>query len=404
MSRFPALVSLVLVSLLALAARCGAPAGPLIFAPAGDVFDFDIEVQVQTPPGSTFDPNTGVTLNGVPVPVAGSPGVWTASVSPGFPLQDANTLTVNCVLANGAPASVSRNFQYLPPKARVRQITDPDDLIEGPLAHGRMGDWLIENEFARFIVQDVAQRDMYSVGGFGGNVIDVELKESPGNDNFLEIQPMLNVETVVNAQTVEVVNDGQDGTPAILRTCGPDDLLDFVNPSSLIADFGQTAPPNLDDNDQTVDACTEYRLDPSDPAPPLASPPLFPGPWLRIETNVVNFGGVQVRMLVGDWYNPAGQLEMWSRNQRLGEAITNAFSVIDHFGYGEFEGVDYSYATLPLERARAARRAGPDAVHDERRDGDPAQRERRGFADGHAAAVLRGSGRRAQLHPLPRRG
>jgi hypothetical protein len=349
--RFSALASLLLVSLLTLAAKCGAPPGPLIFAPAGDVFDFDVDLQVQTPAGSTFDPATGVTLNGVPVPVAGGPGVWTASVSPGFPLQDANTLTVSCLLSSGAPASASRSFQYLPPKARVRQITDPDDLIEGPLAHGRVGDWLIENAHARFIVQDVAQRDMYSVGGFGGNVIDIELKSSPGTDNFLEIQPMLNIETVVNAQTVEVVNDGQDGMPAILRTCGPDDLLDFVNPSSQISDFGVAVPPNLDDNDQTVDACTEYRLDPDDPTPndPPGSPliPRRPGPWLRMETNVVNFGAAQEQMLVGDWYNPGGQLEMWSRQARLGEFITNLFTVISHFGYGAHEGVDYAYATVP---------------------------------------------------------
>jgi hypothetical protein len=341
--RFVSVVSLLVVSLLALAPTCGAPQQPLIFAPAGDIFDFDVYVQIQVPPGSTFDPATGVTLNGAALPVTGSPGVWETTVQPGFPLQDANTLTVNCVLANGTPASTSKSFQYLPPKARVRQITDSADLIEGPLAHGRIGDWLIENEFARFIVQDVAQRDMYSVGGFGGNVIDLELKANPGNDNFIEIQPMLNVETVVNAIEVEVVNDGQDGTPAILRTCGPDDLLDFVNPSSQIADFGQSVPPNLDDNDQTVWACTEYRLDPSDPEPGR-----FVGPWLRMETTVENTGGAQVQMLVGDWYNPGGQLEMWSRNQRLGEAITNAFTLISHFAYGEYEGLDYAYVTIPL--------------------------------------------------------
>jgi hypothetical protein len=340
--RIVSVVSLLVVSLLALAPTCGVPQKPLIFSPAGDVFEFTFYVQIQVPPGSSFDPATGVTLNGVPLPVTGSPSVYEATVNPGFPLQDDNTLTVSCVLANGVPASTSRDFQYLPPKARARQITDSADLIEGPLAHGRLGDWLIENSVVRFIVQDVGQRDLYSVGGFGGNVIDLELKANPGNDNFIEIQPMLNVETVVNAIEVEVVNDGQDGTAAILRTCGPDDLLDFVNPSTQIADFGVSVPPNLDDNDQTVEACTEYRLEPHvDPATP-------PVRWLRMETTVSNIGSEQVRMLVGDWYNPGGQLEMWSRNQRLGEAITNAFTLISHFAYGEYEGLDYGYTTIPL--------------------------------------------------------
>ena len=347
MPRVLALLSLVVVSVLALAARCGAPPGPQIFSPSGDVFDFIVAIQVQVPGGASFDPNTGVTLNGVPIPVTGGPNVFEATVAPGSPLEDANTLILNCVLANGFPASATRNFSYLPPKARARQITDPDDLIEGPLAHGRVGDWLIENSHVRFVVQGVGSnlqglRDMYSVGGFGGNVIDLELKSNPGNDNFIEIQPMLNVETVVNATTMEVVNDGQDGTTAILRACGPDDLLDFVNPSSQIAGFGQSIPPNLDDNDQTVDACTEYRLDPQvDPAAP-------PVRWLEMETIVSNFGGAQVMMLVGDWYNPGGQLEMWARNNRLGEFVTSAFGVISHFAYGEYEGVDYGYTTGPV--------------------------------------------------------
>ena len=108
---------------------------------------------------------------------------------------------------------------------------------------------------------------------------------------------MLNIETVVNAQTVEIVNDGQDGTAAILRTCGPDDLLDFVNPSSTIADAGLTAPANIDDNDQPVEACTEYSLEPRRGAAAARHQ--------RRRTSAPS----TERLLVGDWYNPAGQLE-----------------------------------------------------------------------------------------------
>jgi hypothetical protein len=268
--------------------------------------------------------------------VSGGPKTYTATVQPGFPLQDQNQIRAQLHLPNGVTKVSFANFEYAPPKARIHQITNPADLIEGPLAHGRVGDWLIENTVARFIVQDVAQRDLYSVGAFGGNIIDVELLANPGNDNFLEIQPMLNVETVVNAQTLEVVNDGQDGTAAILRTCGPDDLLDFVNPSSTIADGGIAVPPNLDDNDQPVVACTEYRLDPG-------------VSWVRMDTNVMNLSDdTEQRMLVGDWYNPAGQLEAWVRPNRLGEALSGEFSVFSHFGYDEFEGLDYAYTTVPL--------------------------------------------------------
>lgn len=339
------LLSTVLAAPLLLASNCGGGGSTAtqfqFFAPPPVVSEFTFTIQVQIPSQTTFDPLTGVTLNGVAIPVtqdAANSLAYSAVQSAGFPLQDNNVIQARAVRRSGAVVTSSYSFSYAPPKARIRRVTSAADLIQGPLAHGRIGDWLLENTVARFIVQDAPQRDLYSVGGFGGNVIDMELRSRPGNDNFLEIQPMLNVETVVHAETIEVVNDGQDGTPAILRACGPDDLLDFVNPSSTIADAGLTVPPEIDDNDQPVDACTEYRLD------PLV-------PHVRMDTTVTNFGDTQQRLLVGDWYNPGGQLEAWFRSILLGEALSNEFSALSHVGYGTSDQVDYSYVTLPLSPA-----------------------------------------------------
>jgi hypothetical protein len=98
--------------------------------------------------------------------------------------------------------------------ASAHEITDSGELITGPLAHGRLGDTMLENGVARYIIQKPNVRDMYSVGAFGGNIIDVELVGHPGMDNFLEIQPAINIETVINATSLEVVNDGTDGGAA----------------------------------------------------------------------------------------------------------------------------------------------------------------------------------------------
>ena len=127
--------------------------------------------------------------------------------------------------------------------ASAHEITNPAELITGPLASGRVGDTMLENGVARFIIQKPNVRDMWSVGAFGGNLIDVELVGHPGLDNFLEIQPAINIETVINATSLEIVNDGSDGGAAIVRTCGPDDLLDFVNPSTIIEIAGLDFPP-----------------------------------------------------------------------------------------------------------------------------------------------------------------
>src|SRR6185369_13490260 len=146
--------------------------------------------------------------------------------------------------------------------ASAHQITDSAELITGPLASGQIGDTMVENEVARFIIQKPNVRDMWSVGAFGGNIIDAELVGHPGLDNFLEIQPAVNIETVINATSLEIVNDGSDGGAAVVRTCGPDDLLDFVNASTIIRGAGLPFPASADDNNQDVEACTEYILEP----------------------------------------------------------------------------------------------------------------------------------------------
>jgi len=223
--------------------------------------------------------------------------------------------------------------------AVARQISDSADLITGPLAHGRIGDYLLDNGLVRFIVQDIAQRDMYSVGCFGGNIIDAEVVGRPGLDNFLEIQPAVNVETVINAQTLEIVNDGSDGEAAIIRTCGPDDLLDFVNPSTVVQQAGVPFPAGANDVDQNVEGCTEYILEPGASA-------------LRVETTIFNNDPTQIRPLVGDFINAAGEVELWGSGAAgIGEQLTANLGVLSYIGFGQAQGVDYSHVTVPFPGA-----------------------------------------------------
>jgi hypothetical protein len=310
---------LLLLAVAMLGAVCPPkPQNVKVLQPIGPVTTFSFVVEVNVPSSvQAFDPNTGVTLNGAPLVVSGGPTVYSATVNAGFPLQDANLVSVEAVLSNGQVGTASRPFDYLPPKATARKITDPGDLMTGPLAH-----------------------DLYSVGQFGGNLIDAELVSAPGTDNFLEVQPMLNVETVINATSVQIVNTGQDGTPAIVRTCGPDDLLDFANPSSFLVDAGIAVPPDIDDNDQLVTACTEYTLAPGDP-------------YVRMDTTVESTDTVALNMAVGDWMNAAGQLEQWDKPFQLGESLLGSLDLIGFIGYDEAEGVDYGYTTLPVDPPQA---------------------------------------------------
>lgn len=299
-------------------------------------FQFDVEIALSGTSGTgSSTPRIDATLNGLPLPLTGGPDTFRARVQPGPPLRDENRLLVT-VEIGASRATARADFLYLPPKAVARRITDGRDLLTGPLAHGRVGDFLLANSKARFVIQDAPQRDLYSVGAFGGNIIDAELTERPGTDNFLELQPALNIETVINARSVEIVNDGQDGTPAIVRSCGPDDVLDFVNPSTIIRNAGLGFPEAADDADYEIEACTDYILEPGKP-------------YVQLVTTVFNNENRDLGLFVGDYINGSGELEQWtSSGAGLGEILTANLGVLSYIGFGQAQGVDYGLIPIPV--------------------------------------------------------
>ena len=281
-----------------------------------------------------------VTLNFSPLSVAlvESPiGTFSTTLGPDDGLSENNILTVQATrLMDGEQLTQGVSFGYAP-RASARVITGPSDLITGPLGHSRIGDYLLESCKARFVVQDVGQRDLYSVGQYGGNLIDAELRGRPGVDNFLEIAPMVNIETVLNPQTVVIVNDGSDGNPAIVRTCGPDDLLDFVNPSTLVtAPFNFPATAN--DVDQTVEGCTDFEISARDA-------------HIKMVTTIANIGASDpVAVFHGDWLNPGGELDvMLTPNRGVGSALIANTGTMAFHGIGEASEVDYAYTTTTIE-------------------------------------------------------
>ena len=332
--------ALSLLALATLGMQCSTKRGLVVVAPAPgsvvDTFSFTVEIFAEK---KNLDPSgIAVTLNGEPLAVVeGPPGTFSAVVDPGDPLRDENLLEVEVPKAHGNGVKKAKSpFRYLPPKARAVQIGHASQLLQGPLAHNRIGDYLLENSEARFVVQAPGQRDLHSVGQFGGNLIDAELVSRPGRDSFFEFQPSVNIETVLNVQTVEIVNDGQNGLPAVVRACGPDDLIDYINASSQISSLGLNLPnvmALIDDRDYDVEGCTEYAL------APLKR-------YVSVETEITNNSIDDEAFYVGDYVNGMGTLEQWTRNGApkygLGEALVSPFTnLLAYFGFDRAEGVDY---------------------------------------------------------------
>jgi hypothetical protein len=349
---------LAVFALSQLAPTC-APWGIVVDAPQPEERVESFQFQLLFRLGENVDPaSLEVEMNDVSIldRVSGGPVSFSAVIDPGAPLRESNVLVLRANRENGEGQVVREvQFAYVPiGRASARRIEQDADLIQGPLGHSKMGDYLLANDVARFAIQDVGQRELYSVGQYGGNLIDAERVDNPGVDNFLELQPGVNIETVINAQSVVIVNDGQDGTAAILRTCGPDDLLDFVNPSSQVTDLGLPFPPLADDRDLEVEGCTTFTLEPTTN---MADPQDF----VRIDTEIFNNDPSvpdPLPLLIGDWLNPSGELDPVARSapgplgaltpraNGVGSPVTTTLGSLGFMGFDEATGVDYAYAQL----------------------------------------------------------
>jgi len=345
-----ALCFLAVAAFFHLGGSCKSGSGLAITSPDTLVETFSFTASFQL--SSAFDPGSAQAfLNGEPMTVSGGPSSFVATVpggggggtvNPGFPLQDDNTFEVRATKTSGTVVTRKRDFQYLPPKARAFEITDPGDLIEGPLADNRVGDFMLANSVARFSVQHPDVRDNEQIAQFGGNLIDAELVANPGLEQFGEFQASPNIETVLNYTSIEIFNDGQDGLPAQVRVCGPDDLLDGINASSQVAQVGATFPPEADDRDIDMTGCTQYEL------APLKS-------YVRVDTLLLNHESSTIRLFVGDYINGMGEFETFSANAFVPEGSTGigelfvdgGLDFLNYFGIGEATGVDYSF--LPRE-------------------------------------------------------
>lgn len=115
----------------------------------------------------------------------------------------------------------------------VYEVTDTADLIEGESATGRVGDYMLENEKVRFVVEQ-DERNI-SACPWGGNIIDAEARtERFGGDIMGEICLFLNADQTFKPEEFDIVHDGSDG-PGVLAITGRTEILDFLNVESMIA-------------------------------------------------------------------------------------------------------------------------------------------------------------------------
>ena len=262
--------------------------------------------------------------------------------------KDTDNLKLTCLPAAGVtgPGTV----------ARARVISDPRDLIDGVLSRGKAGDIRLFNDRIQVVIQQPG-RSMFGIGTYGGNIVDADLDRPLGDerDNFEELAAAINIEGTANYTSVVVLNDGTNGQPAVVRATGLDDLLDFVNPSTVVNSFGPFFPASRDDRDLPIDVQTDYILEPGER-------------YVRIETTIHNLGALaftsagapsdpQDSLFFGEWINASGQVEQFQVGYGFGEPLitkpwtpfmvgpttVDPANFIAWSGEGDASGVSYGY-------------------------------------------------------------
>jgi hypothetical protein len=92
-------------------------------------------------------------------------------------------------------------------EARAKHVACPEELVQGSLAMGRVGDIVLENARARFIVRTGAEAAS-TIGGPAGGVIDAA--PHGGVDLLKEIFPLFGFVSITPS-AIEVVDAGGDG-------------------------------------------------------------------------------------------------------------------------------------------------------------------------------------------------
>jgi len=231
-------------------------------------------------------------------------------------------------------------------RAAVRVAAGPADLATGAAAQGRPGDWVLENERVRFVIERAAR--LIGPCPWGGNIIDAAVRGSDGaagEDVVGEGCLFLNVAQTFAPDTFEVLADGAEGA-AVLAVTGHVELLDFIHLQGMIEGFLPGAALRISWPTETPPALTltQYFI-------------LRPGDQgVRVVTAFRNDGPVAVHAPVGFFIDSGGSVEFFSpTGSRRG------------FGYRDLSPETISGEPLTLlafrgERASHAYLPEPDAT------------------------------------------
>lgn len=233
---------------------------------------------------------------------------------------------------------------------RLKRITSASELIGGPNAHGKVGDYLFENEKIRVIVQGDGR--VFGPQPFGGTILDADLvRAGPGRDHFGETGLLYNFGRTMKPERFEILRDGTDGKAAVLAVTGLDEANDYLSiRSQLVASLGRA--PLADPYTAVPVRITSYFvMNPNEQR-------------LRYISNFCNTSTTQtLELAVGDLTDPGSVLEFF--NPR---ACTEGFGygglcfALDRMSWYGYQGDGVAYGYAPYKPGRPTQPEAQNAV------------------------------------------
>lgn len=220
--------------------------------------------------------------------------------------------------------------------ASVYQVNDASQLMHGPVALGKLDDYILENDHVKFLIESDT-RNMNPCP-WGGNVLDAAVKtgEAPNLDILGEVCLFMNSSFTLKPEQFEML---QIGKSAVLAVAGKLTHGDFINIKSMIADQVPLLANAIKTDTETipsVDMTVYYILRPEDRG-------------LRVITSSKNIGDKKVDLapihLVasggdGYYFNPLSKKKGFGGPAGLSTSATP-------FPYLLFNGEQASYGYVP---------------------------------------------------------
>ncbi len=190
----------------------------------------------------------------------------------------------------------------------ANRVTDSADLIPGPAQAGRVGDHVIYNARARFVIQ--APGRMIGVVPYGGNLIDVAPVLPDGQpaaaDHFGELSLVYQLGRTCEHTALEIVQDGAGGGAAVLRARGQTAVNDYVNLRGVgLLDVPPAQDPDTADG---VLCATTYVLHPASPV-------------LEVYFTLFNPGSQPLSGPIGTLSDTGGDVHVWAPGHGFQDSV-----------------------------------------------------------------------------------